>query len=92
MCLDLEAHELTVRGREVELTNSEFEVLRVLLEHAGVVMARERIASEALGYELMGETNNVDVHVAHLRRKIDGMLGRQLISTVRGVGYVIREG
>ncbi|MFC2706276.1 MAG: response regulator transcription factor [Olsenella profusa] len=92
VCLDLEAHELTVRGREVELTNSEFEVLRVLLEHAGVVMARERIASEALGYELMGETNNVDVHVAHLRRKIDGMLGRQLISTVRGVGYVIREG
>lgn len=90
--LDPEAHELTVRGREVELTTSEFEVLRVLLEHKGVVMARERIASEALGYELMGETNNVDVHVAHLRRKIDDVLGRQLISTVRGVGYVIREG
>lgn len=92
VCLNPDSHELTVLGREVELTNSEFEVLRVLLEHRGVVMARERIASEALGYELMGETNNVDVHVAHLRRKIDEVLGRQLISTVRGVGYVIREG
>ena len=54
-------------------------------------MSRERIASEALGYEFAGETNNVDVHIAHLRAKIDDRYYIKLITTVRGVGYVIRE-
>ena len=88
---DLDRRELLVGRDPVELTNREFEVLRVLMEHVGVVMSRERIASDALGYELMGEANNVDVHVAHLRAKIDDRLGERLIATVRGVGYVIRE-
>ena len=88
---DLDRRELLVGRDPVKLTNREFEVLRVLMEHVGVVMSRERIASDALGSELMGEANNVDVHVAHLRAKIDDRLGERLIATVRGVGYVIRE-
>ena len=89
--LDVERREVTANGEPVELTNREFEVLRVLMEHAGVVVSRERLATEALGYEFVGETNNVDVHIAHLRARIDERLGIRLITTVRGVGYVIRE-
>ena len=89
--LDVERREVTANGEPVELTNREFEVLRVLMEHAGVVVSRERLATEALGYEFVGETNNVDVHIAHLRARLDDRLGIKLITTVRGVGYVIRE-
>lgn len=89
--LDVERREVAVGGERVELTNREFEILRVLMEHAGVVMTRERLATEALGYEFVGETNNVDVHIAHLRSRIDDGFGIKLITTVRGVGYVIRE-
>jgi len=89
--LDVDRREVTVNGESVELTNREFEVLRLLMEHVGVVMSRERLATEALGYEFVGETNNVDVHIAHLRARIDDRFGIKLIATVRGVGYVIRE-
>ncbi|MBF0922558.1 MAG: response regulator transcription factor, partial [Atopobium sp.] len=89
--LDVDRREVCVKNDTIELTTKEFEVLRMLMEHAGVVMSRERIASEALGYEFAGETNNVDVHIAHLRAKIDDRYNIKLITTVRGVGYVIRE-
>jgi len=89
--LDVDRREVTVNGEPVELTNREFEVLHLLMAHVGVVMSRERLATEALGYEFVGETNNVDVHIAHLRARIDDRFGIKLITTVRGVGYVIRE-
>ena len=89
--LDVDRREVCVKNDSIELTTKEFEVLRTLMEHAGVVMSRERIAAEALGYEFAGETNNVDVHIAHLRAKIDDRYNIKLITTVRGVGYVIRE-
>ena len=89
--LDVDRREVCVKNDTIELTTKEFEVLRMLMGHAGVVMSRERIASEALGYEFAGETNNVDVHIAHLRAKIDDRYNIKLITTVRGVGYVIRE-
>lgn len=50
----------------------------------------KRIAHEALGYEYVGDTNNVDVHIAHLRAKIEDAGGARIIQTVRGVGYVCR--
>ena len=52
--------------------------------------SRERIAHEALGYDYVGDTNNVDVHIAHLRAKIEDAGGARIIQTVRGVGYVCR--
>ena len=89
--LDVDRREVCVNENSVELTNKEFEVLRTLMEHVGIVMSRERIAAEALGYSFGGDTNNIDVHIAHLRAKIDDRYNIKLISTVRGVGYVIRE-
>lgn len=88
--LDVDRHEVTCQGKEVEITSREFDVLRVLMEHQGTVLNRERLAHEALGYDYVGETNVVDVHIAHLRAKIDDRFGVKLITTVRGVGYVIK--
>ena len=90
--LDPERHVVSVRDEPVELTNREFEVLRALMEHPGRVLTRVQLAQEALGYDYVGETNVVDVHIAHLRAKLDDRFGVKLITTVRGVGYVVREG
>lgn len=88
--LDPDRREVTVAGSPIVLTAREFDVLALLMTHAGTVLTRERIAHEALGYEYVGDTNNVDVHIAHLRAKIEDAGGARIIQTVRGVGYVCR--
>lgn len=88
--LDPDRREVTVGGLPIALTAREFDVLALLMAHAETVLTRERIAHEALGYEYVGDTNNVDVHIAHLRAKIEDAGGARIIQTVRGVGYVCR--
>lgn len=90
VALDPDRREVTVGGSPIALTAREFDVLALLMAHAGTVLTRERIAHEALGYEYVGDTNNVDVHIAHLRAKIEDAGGARIIQTVRGVGYVCR--
>ena len=90
VALDPDRREVSVAGSPVVLTAREFDVLSLLMTHAGTVLTRERIAHEALGYEYVGNTNNVDVHIAHLRAKIEDAGGARIIQTVRGVGYVCR--
>lgn len=90
VALDPDRREVTVGGSPIVLTAREFDVLALLMTHAGTVLTRERIAHEALGYEYVGDTNNVDVHIAHLRAKIEDAGGARIIQTVRGVGYVCR--
>ncbi|MDI9591145.1 MAG: response regulator transcription factor [Acidobacteriota bacterium] len=89
--LDVERHEVKVGDDPIELTNREFEVLKALMENRNVVMTRDRLAHVACGYDFVGETNIIDVYIRHLRSKIDDRHGIKLITTVRGVGYVIRE-
>lgn len=88
--LDPGRREVTVGGSPIALTAREFDVLALLMAHAETVLTRERIAHEALGYEYVGDTNNVDVHIAHLRAKIEDAGGARIIQTVRGVGYACR--
>ena len=88
--LDPDRREVTVGGSPIALTAREFDVLALLMAHAETVLTRERIAHEALGYEYVGDTNNVDVHIAHLRAKIEDAGSARIIQTVRGVGYVCR--
>lgn len=88
--LDPNRREVTVGGSPIVLTAREFDVLALLMAHAETVLTRERIAHEALGYDYVGDTNNVDVHIAHLRAKIEDAGGARIIQTVRGVGYVCR--
>jgi DNA-binding response OmpR family regulator len=90
--IDQDRHEVCVDGNPVELTNYEFELLRILMENCNIVLDRERLINEIWGYDYEGETNVVDVYIRHLRTKIDDKYGIKLIRTVRGVGYVIKEG
>lgn len=92
---DLEVDQVTreVRraGELVELTPKEYAVLEYLVRHAGRVMSRTLITEYVWGYHFDPGTNIVDVVINHLRKKIDAPYERKLISTVRGVGYVIKE-
>ena len=90
VALDPDRREVTVGGSPIALTAREFDVLALLMTHAETVLTRERIAHEALGYDYVGDTNNVDVHIAHLRAKIEDAGSARIIQTVRGVGYVCR--
>ena len=79
------------RGEEsIELTPKEFAVLEYLMRHAGRVMSRTLITEYAWGYHFDPGTNLVDVVINHLRKKIDAKFEKKLITTVRGVGYMIR--
>ena len=83
-------HVVTVNGREVVLTQKEFEVLCLLLKNRGQVLSRERLIEDVWGYAFTGESRTVDVHVRTLRQKL-GEAGAY-IETVRGYGYkIIRE-
>ena len=79
------------RGDElIELTPKEFAVLEYLMRHAGRVMSRTLITEYAWGYHFDPGTNIVDVVINHLRKKVDANSEKKLITTVRGVGYMIR--
>ena len=78
---------LTVDGREVTLTQKEFEVLCLLLKNRGQVLSREQLIESVWGYAFTGESRTVDVHVRTLRQKL-GEAGAY-IETVRGYGYKI---
>ena len=82
--VDRAAREVRVDGREVELTQREFDLLEYLARHAGQVVTRDRLLESVWGFLSPGETRTVEVHVAQLRKK----LGQpDLIRTVRGLGY-----
>ncbi|MGI5962773.1 MAG: response regulator transcription factor [Lawsonibacter sp.] len=91
LVMDVERHQVTMCGQEVELTKKEFDLLRHLLENKGRVLTREALLDQVWGFDFIGETNSVDVYIRFLRSKIDEAFGVKLIHTVRGVGYVIRE-
>jgi DNA-binding response OmpR family regulator len=77
--------------REIELTVKEFVLLRYLMENAGTALSRSRILSNVWEHSSDTYTNIVDVYIRYLRNKIDAGTERQLIRTVRGVGYMISE-
>jgi two-component system OmpR family response regulator len=89
--VDLDAREVRRGGVLVELTPKEFLVLEYLCRHKGRVMSRTLITEYAWGYHFDPGTNIVDVVINHLRKKIDSGKGKRMITTVRGVGYVIKE-
>jgi DNA-binding response OmpR family regulator len=91
LVLDSGTREVTRDGRPVHLTRREFDLLALLLDNAGAVMPRERLLTDAWGFESAVETNAVDVYVGYLRRKLEEGGEPRVIHTVRGVGYVLRE-
>ena len=91
LVMDVEKHQVMVRGQNVELTKKEFDLLRHLLENKDRVLTREALLDAVWGFDFVGETNSVDVYIRFLRSKLDDAFGLKLIHTVRGVGYVIKE-
>lgn len=88
LTIDPLCREVTVAGRPVELTAIEFDLLRSLVEHPGWVYSREQLLERVWGYEYLGDSRVVDVHIANLRKKIgDDPSEPSYIRTVRGVGY-----
>jgi len=86
--MNLETHRVTRGGEEVDLTVKEFELLRVLLEHAGKVVRRQTLVGEVWDPAWFGSTKTVDVHVSALRKKLgDDPSDPRYLNTVRGVGF-----
>lgn len=83
LSLDLDAREVRLEGRTLELTAREFELLHTFLSAPGRVFTREMLLSKLWGYDFYGDERVVDSHIKNLRHK----LGRDYIETVRGVGY-----
>jgi DNA-binding response OmpR family regulator len=88
--VDPARHVVTVAGQPVELRPKEFDLLLALAEHRGIVLSREQLLDLVWGYDFYGETRTVDVHVAHLRKKLANSSAE--IETVLGVGYKLVAG
>jgi two-component system OmpR family response regulator len=89
--IDQATREVRRSGVPIEVTPKEYTVLEYLARHAGRVMSRTLITEYAWGYHFDPGTNIVDVVINHLRKKVDAGHSRKLITTVRGVGYVLKE-
>lgn len=91
LTLDKMRHKVTYDNTEVELTNREFTLLQILMENKNIVLTRDVLIEKVCGYDYVGETNVIDVYVRFLRTKIDDAFKTKIITTVRGVGYVIKD-
>jgi two-component system alkaline phosphatase synthesis response regulator PhoP len=83
--VDPARHEVTVSGQPVEMRPKEFDLLLTLAEHRNIVLSREQLLDLVWGYDFYGETRTVDVHIAHLRKRLAGASVE--IETVLGIGY-----
>lgn len=86
--VDFERHEVLINNEKVELTLKEFELLEILIKNKGKILRRETLLDKVWGYEYIGETRTVDVHIRYLRKKVeDDDKNPKFIETIRGVGY-----
>jgi two-component system response regulator RegX3 len=91
--IDLVRHVVTVRGEQINLTRSEFQLLRLLAARPGEVFRRHQIMEELWQTEFDGDVRACDVHISNLRQKVERDAQRpELVVTVRGVGYKFAEG
>lgn len=90
LVIDEATYTARLRGRPLDLTYKEFELLKYLAQHAGQVFTRTQLLREVWGYDFFGGTRTIDVHVRRLRAKL-GSEHEQLIGTVRNVGYKFRH-
>lgn len=92
LSLDLAAHTVQRSGITVELSAKEYALLAYLMHNKNIVLRRETIENHIWNYDYEGGTNVVDVYISYLRKKIDDGHDKKLIHTVRGVGYMLKEG
>ncbi|WP_003541807.1 response regulator transcription factor [Desulfotomaculum nigrificans] len=93
LIIDQDRFVVSVNGVKQDLTPKEFELLRYLARHPGKVFSRDFLLEQIWGYEYTGDSRTVDVHIRHIRQKLEQIPGApQFIETVRGVGYRFKEG
>lgn len=86
--LNLQTREVLKHGKKLDFTLKEFEVLKLLIQNKGKILTREILLDKIWGYEYVGETRTVDVHIRHIRKKIEEDDKKPIyIQTIRGVGY-----
>ncbi len=90
--LDRLSHRVARSGQEIVLQPREFRLLEYLMKHAGQVVTRTMLLEHVWDYHFDPQTNVIDVHVSRLRGKIDKGFDRPLIHTIRGAGYMVRDG
>ena len=90
LTLDVDSHDVRRGGEEITLTNTEFELLRYLMENVGIVLSKQKILDAVWSYDFGGQVNVVELYISYLRKKIDADRPA-LIRTVRGAGYIMRE-
>jgi len=90
--LDRLSHRVSRGSNEIVLQPREFRLLEYLMKHAGQVVTRTMLLENVWDYHFDPQTNVIDVHMSRLRSKIDKGFARSLLHTVRGAGYVVREG
>lgn len=88
--MDNRAHNVKRGSKEIELTKKEFDLLEMLIINKNVVLTRTQLIEKVWGYDYIGDTNVVDVFIRYLRCKIDDGFEDKLITTIRGVGYVVK--
>ncbi len=91
LALNVASHSAYYGEEELALTKKEYELLEYLLKNKNIAVTREQLLNNVWGYEYFGDTNVVDVYIRYLRQKIDDRFGVRVISTVRGVGYIIKD-
>ena len=91
LTLDPVSREVTRGDRQVELTKTEFDLLQLFLEQAGVVLSREYLYEHIWGFDFETNSKSLDVYIGYLRRKIESRDEMKLLHTVRGVGYVLKK-
>ncbi|MCX7708764.1 MAG: response regulator transcription factor [Clostridia bacterium] len=91
IALNPEACEVKVDGRMIDLSKKEYQLLEYLMQNKNRVMTREQILNAVWGYDYFGDTNVVDVYVRYLRTKLDDSFNEKYITTVRGMGYMMKE-
>ncbi|HEY9638955.1 MAG TPA: response regulator transcription factor [Coleofasciculaceae cyanobacterium] len=92
LSLNRSTREVFYGSRAIDLTAKEFDLLDYLMSHARQVITRDQILEKVWGYDFMGDSNIIEVYVRYLRLKLEEQGEKRLIQTVRGVGYVLRDG
>ena len=91
LSVDTQKRIVTRKGKEISLIPKEFTILEHLIRNQGMVISREQLENRIWNYEYSGSSNNIDVYLSRLRKKIDGDSKVKLIHTIRGVGWVLRK-
>lgn len=90
LTVDIERRTASRAGIEISLLPKEFTILAYMIRNQGIVLSREQIENQIWNYEYSGSSNNVDVYISRLRKKIDAGHAVKLLHTIRGVGWVLR--